>query len=69
MAPGGYVIGSADAWKRRMVRCESLREYVCRWAYERAGWTSCWPYELMPDWLRPGWHHETAAVCVRWTPR
>ena len=59
-APGGRrVEGTVDTWERVTVECGE-REAMHRLAYDMAGWTSYWPYDFMPAWLRPAWHHEEA---------
>jgi hypothetical protein len=40
-------------------------ETQCRAAYLTAGWTYYWPYESIPGWLKPAWHHTGPATEVR----
>lgn len=67
-APGGRRVGEGDTWTPVMVECEPW-EARCRRAYAAAGWPAAgWAYDFMPEWLKPGWHHEGPATHVMQGP-
>jgi hypothetical protein len=67
-APGGRRVGEGDTWTRAMVECGPW-EARCRRAYDAAGWPAAgWAYDFMPEWLKPGWHHEGPATHVMQSP-